>query len=196
MTNPSDKSARYEYTPVSLFMTGIPLPENALLTSERKLDFKSLPIRGVATATISVDKAAYVTERLVAEYLKRVRRGKLVAVQDLLDINPLFIRVPKVRAAWERLMKTARAKRRRGRPKGIYAIDPAIVLGLVMALRVHRRLKTDHQAIRMLRRLGLLRYDQARGLYRAVREDPRFLPLLLPAREDEPILSAEECEFR
>ncbi len=194
MTNSSDKSVPCEVIPVSLVMPSIPLPANAVLSSEKRIDFRRLPMRGLTTATMSVNQAARVTDGLLDEYLRRVRQGKLVAVQDLLDINPMFLRVPKVHAAWVRLMGTLRAKRRRGRPKGIYTIPPAIVLGLVMVLRARRRLKTDHQAIRTLVRLGILTYSQARNLYRAARKDPGLLPLLLPRREERQILSAEEFE--
>lgn len=194
MTDSSDKSVPCERIPVSLVVRGIPLPANAVLSDQKRVDFRRLSIRGLTTATISVDQAARVTDRLVDEYLRRVGRGKLVAVQDLLDINPLFIRVPQVHAAWVRLMGTARAKRRRGRPKGIYTIDPAIVLGFVNALRASERLKNDHQAIRVFARLSGLSYDRARHLYRAARKDPGFLPLLLPRREERQTMSEEEFE--
>lgn len=194
MTDSSNKSVPCEVIAVSLVMPGIPLPANAALSGERRVDFRRLPMRGLTTATMSVNQAARVTDRLLSQTLKLVRQGKLVAVRDLLDINPMFIQVSKVHKACVRLMGTARAKRRRGRPKGIYIIDPVILLGCVMALRASKRLKTDHQAIRLLARLGMLAYDRARYLYRAAKEDPGLLPLLLPRREERPILSAEEFE--
>src|SRR5712691_5575141 len=116
MTDSSRKSVIYECKPVSPVVPGIPLPADGLLSDQKRGDFKRLSIRGLTTATISVDQAARVTDRLLVKYLKRVRQGKLAAVRDLLDINPMFIQVPKVREAWVRLTGTKRAQRRRGRP--------------------------------------------------------------------------------
>src|SRR5258708_17445311 len=118
MANSADKSVPCEVMRVSLVMPSIPLPANAVLSSEKGIDFRRLPMRGLTTATMSVNQAARVTDGLLDEYLRRVRQGKLGAGQDLLGINPLVLPVPQVHAARVRVMATPRANRRPRRPQG------------------------------------------------------------------------------
>ena len=191
MANSSDKSVRSEAIRVSLLLPGVGIPADEDLRGER-VDLKHLKLRGIATPVTSLHRAACETSRLLRKYLGMVRKGKLYAVQELLDINPEFIRYPKVQEAWVRYIKLERPRRKQGRRKFSHTIDPIIVAGFVAALRASGQAKTDHQAIRLLGRLGILTYDRARALYRAAKVDPRLSPVLLPPREESETVSADE----
>ena len=157
------------------------------------MDFKRLRVQGIKTLMASVSLADRVTKRLLRAYRKTDWRGDIRAIQELLDINPEFVRFPWVHKMRERLRRLERVQRKRGRPKGIYTIDPLIVLGFVFALRASGKLKNDHQALRLLGWRGILSYDRARRLYRAALKDLRLQPLLFP-RPEKPAISAEESD--
>ena len=193
MTDSTDKPRRSETIPVSLVVPAVPLPSKEVFTQEASLDFKRLRMQGITTLTASFSLAYRVTERLLRAVRNKIRRGDIRAVQELLYINPEFLRIPWVGKAYERLRRLQRAQRKRGRPRGIYTIDPHIVLGFVFALRASGEVKTNHHAVRLIGRMGLS-YNRAWRLYRAALKDSRLLPLLLPRPEKKRVISAEESE--
>ncbi len=175
-------------------MPAILFPAKVVFSQEGSVDFKRLLVQGITPLMTSVNLADRVTKRLLRAWRKTHRRGDIRAIQELLYINPEFVRFPWVHKMRERLRRLERVQRRRGRPKGIYTIDPRIVLGFVFALRASGKLKNNHRALCLLGRWGILSYDRARRLYRAARKDSRLLPLLLPRRKEARPFSMEKYE--
>ena len=134
------------------------------------------------------------TTSLLRRYQRKVQKD-VFAVLELLDIQPTFVRIKWVRKAFERLMKMERAKRRRGRPRGTYKINPAIVLGFVKALRDSGKAKNDHQAVVLLHRRGIFRYDQALHAVRAAKKELRLRPLWIPSTREAPTSAVEAAEL-
>lgn len=190
MANSDNEPNAYEATPVAVSMPGIPLPTRGEWSSKgAAVQGGALRVTGVTTPMASLTQAAMQTEDLLEGYCKQVRKD-VRTVLELLAIEPALMRVKWVRRAYERLMEWERAKRKRGRPKGSYRINPAIVLGFVRALRASGRARTDHRAVLILARSGVFTYDQGLHGLRAAKQDPRMRPVLVPPAPAEQPLSA------
>jgi hypothetical protein len=155
---------------------------------------RAVLINGVTTPMMSVAQAGSETTSLLRRYQRKVQKD-VFAVLELLDIQPTFVRIRWVRKAFERLMKMERAKRRRGRPTGTYKINPVIVVGFVKALRDSGKAKNDHQAVVLLRRRGIFRYDQALHAVRAAKQELRLRPLWIPSTREALVSSVEAAEL-
>jgi hypothetical protein len=192
MSNSDDNAEAYEeIIPVRIWGPGIPIPAPQELSGKRgQLKRRPVLTTGMTTPMMSLGEAAANTARLLERYRKKVRKD-FRTVLELLDIQPEFVQVPWVQKAFDRVMKLGRAKRRRGRPAGSYKTNPAFALGFVMALRASGKAKTDHAAVMLLMRRGILTYDQGLHALRAAQKDLRLRPLWVPSTTAE-APSAEE----
>lgn len=195
MANSEDKPEAYETIPVRLWAPGIPMPAPEALSGKGgQGSRRSLLSTGVSTPMLSVAQATFETMCLLADYKRKIRKD-VRPVLELLDIHPEFIRLDWVSKAFERLMRMERAKRKHGRPKGSYKLNPAIVLGFVKGLQASGQARNDHHAVLILSRRGIFTYDQAAHGLRAAKRDARLRPLLLPPAHPTSVSAAEAAEL-
>jgi len=196
MENSDDKRKTYETTPVRMWIPGAPIPSPEELSGKRGPinGQRPLAMTGMTTELTSLAHASIETARLLEHYRKKVKRD-FWSVLELLSIQPEFIRIGWVAKAFERSMKLARAKRKRGRPKGTHKVDPAVVLGSIRALQASGRAKTEHQAVLLLFRRGIFTYHQALHGLRAAKKEPKLRPLWLPPVTQAAISAEEAAEL-
>ena len=187
----------YELTPFRAVIPCRPVFSGPL-DVDRLRTSKTFEITAAESVVFQAAAARQEAEMMVADCMRRFRRGDRYALIELLDANPAFILVPWVAEKYFLLLRNGMPLRRPGRVRGKHEFHPLVVVGLVQYLIEAREAKHPHEAFQILRSRRILEYTTARDLfYRGLKED-RFRPVyfefehlrrLAPAEEVEPLLS-------
>lgn len=192
MSKKSDKSGICDVTRIGVRLPGIPLPtEDVLRRKVSGLNLQDLQSNSIQTPLVSIQQAAKETLQLLKKYKTEINQDVRV-VEELLQLNPYFIRFPWVADAAERLEKCQRAKRRRRRPKWRYTLNPEVVLGLVWVLRASGEAKTDREAAIWLEISGIFSSTKVLRKLKQARKDLRLNPMLAPPPDTWPNYTQED----
>ncbi len=192
MSKKSDKSGICDVTRIAVRLPGIPVPTECVLRRKiRGLRLGDLQTREIRTPLVSIQQAAKETLQLLKKYKAEIDQDVRV-VQDLLQLNPYFSDLQWVADAAERLEKCQRAKRKRGRPKWRYTINPEVILGLVWVLRESGEAKSNRDAADWLEISGIMSSTRVLRLLKQANKDPRLKPMLSPPPDTWPDYTDEE----
>ncbi len=192
MSKKSDESGSCEVTRIAVRLPGIPLPTESVLRRKISgLSLHDLQMNRIRTPLVSIQQAAKETLQLLRKYEAEIDQDVRV-VQELLQLNPYFIRFQWVADAAERLEKCQRAKRRRRRPKWRYTLNPEVVLGLVWVLRASGEAKTDREAAIWLEISGIFSSTKVLRKLKQARKDLRLNPMLAPPPDTWPNYTQED----
>lgn len=192
MTNKPNNSDTYETTRVAVSLAGIPIPDSDF--TKRKisgLKMSDLRTSTIQTAPVSIQAAAIETVRLLSEYKKKIDEDVRV-VRELLGLNPYFGNFQWVADAEARLKKSQRAKRKPGREKRHYTLNPEIVLGLVWVLRASGEAKSDRDAAAWLEISGIMSSTKVLRKLKQAKKDSRLKPMVSPPPDTWPNHSEAE----
>jgi hypothetical protein len=160
MDKKARKSAVYEVTPFRLVSPLVPRFSSDLIEQSLK-DWKqprlrsNFPVVGGDADVSPIEDIQSDTKTILEFYEKRFRRGDRKAVQELLDVNPEFIKVPWVAEAYLKFKASGLSLRKTGRPKGTHEINPLILVGLVDYLLKTETVKNKEKALCNLEDLKL-----------------------------------------
>ena len=186
------KPTYYDEKRFAVSLPGIPLPtEEVLRRKISGLDLQDLQSNSVQTPVVSIQEAAIGTIQLLKEYKTKINQDVRV-VQELLQLNPYFSRFQWVAEAAERVEKSPRTKRLRGRPKWRYTINPEVILGLVWVLRESGEVKSDRAAAEWLEISGFMLSTRVLHLLKQAKKDLRLKPMLAPPPNTWPDYTEEE----
>ena len=186
------KPTCYDVTRFAVSLPGILLPTKEI--RHRKvsgLKLSQLRARSVRTPVASVQEAFKETLGLLRKYQTKINQDVRV-VQELLQLNPYFSRFQWVAKAAERLGKCQRAKRKRGRPKWRYTINPEVILGLVWLLRESGEAESNRDAADWLEISGIFSSTRVLRLLKQAKKDARLKPMLAPPPDSWPDYTEEE----
>ena len=192
MSKKLDKSGICDVTRISVCLPGIPLPtEGVLRRKVSGLSFHDLQTNKIQTPLVSIQQAAKETLQLLNEYKTEIDQDVRVA-EELLRLNPYFLGIQWVRDAAERLNECQRAKRKRGRPKWRYTINPEVIIGLVWVLRESGEAKSNRDAADWLEISGIMSSTRVLRLLKQANKDPRLKPMVSPPPDSWPDYTEEE----
>ncbi len=192
MSKKSDKSGICDVTRIAVRLPGIPVPTECVLRRKiRGLSFRDIQAKKIQTPLVSIQQAAKETLQLLKKYKAEIDQDVRV-VQDLLQLNPYFSDLQWVADAAERLEKCQRAKRKRGRPKWRYTINPEVILGLVWLLRESGEAKSNRDAADWLEISGIFSSTRVLRLLKQAKKDARLKPMLAPPPDSWPDYTEEE----
>ena len=192
MSKKLDKSEICDVTRIGVCLPGIPLPtEGVLRRKVSGLSFHGLQTNKIQTPLVSIQQAAKETLQLLNEYRAEIDQDIRV-VQELLQLNPYFSGFQWVRDAAERLGECQPAKRKRGRPKWRYTVNPEVILGLVWVLRESGEAKSNRDAADWLEISGIMSSTRVLRLLKQANKDPRLKPMLSPPPDTWPNYSEAE----
>jgi hypothetical protein len=192
MPKKSDRSGICNSTRFGVRLPGIPLPtEEVLQRKIRGLKLRDLQTKEIRTPFVSIQQAAIETLQLLKKYKAEIDQD-LRVVEELLRLNPYFIRFQWVADAADRLERCQRAKRRHRRPKWRYTITPEVILGLVWVLRESGEASSNRDAADWLEISGIMSSWRVRRLLKQANKDPRLKPVLSPPPDKWPIHTEED----
>lgn len=179
-------------TRLAVRLPGIPLPSEGVLRRKKHgLKFGDLQIREIRTPLVSIQQAAIETLQLLKKYKAEIDQD-LRVVEELLRLNPYFIRFQWATDAADRLAKCQRARRQHRRPKWRYTITPEVILGLVWVLRESGEASSNRGAADWLEASGIMSSWRVRRLLKQANKDLRLKPMLSPPPESWPDYTEDE----
>ncbi len=194
MSKKSDESGNCDVTRIGFRLPGIPIPtEGVLRRKVSGLNLPELQSNSIQTPLVSFQQAAKETLLLLKAYKADINQDVRV-VEELLQLNPYFVRFQWVADAAERLQRCQRAKRKRGRARWRYQLNPEVVVGLVQLLRASGEAKSDRDAANWLEISGIFSSTKALRKLKQARKDPRLKPLLSHPPSSWPDYTEEELK--
>jgi len=192
MSKQPDKLKIRDATRISVRLPGVPLPtENMLRRKVSRLSLHDLEANKFRTPLVSFQQAAEESFQLLKEYKAEIDQDVRV-VRELLQLNPYFSGFQWVRDAAERVDECQQTKRKRGRPKWRYTINPEVIIGLVWVLRESGEAKSNRDAANWLEISGIMSSTRVLRLLKQANKDPRLKPMLSPPPDTWPNYSEAE----
>lgn len=192
MSNQPKKWDIRNATRIGVRLAGIPLPIQDLLRRKVSgLNPGDLKTNSFRTPLVSIQQAAIETLQLLTTYKVEIDRDFRV-VQELLQLNPYFSGFDWVRDAAEKLDECQQAKRKRGRPKWRYTINPEVIIGLVWVLRESGEARSNRDAADWLEISGIMSSTRVLRLLKQAKKDARLKPMVSPPPNSWPDYTEEE----